>query len=228
MATHVLIVEDDVKIATLVARNLEAAGMECHVVHNGSEAMTVFDRVEPDVAVLDVMVPGVDGLQLTRTIRSKSDIPILLLTARSNEGDKVLGFEVGADDYVTKPFSTLELVARVRALMRRSSRSTQQEVLRRGELEIDPAQREVRKSGVAVELTTLEFDVLYFMASRPGRVYSREGLMEHVWGGERVVDDRSIDSLISRLRRKLEPNASKPIYIQTVWGAGYRFAKVES
>lgn len=228
MTTHVLILEDDTKIATLVAKNLEAAGMECHVAHDGRAALEMFERIKPDVAVLDVMVPGIDGLQITRTIRAVSDVPILLLTARSSEGDKVLGFEVGADDYVTKPFSTLELVARVRALVRRSSRSSQQDILRRGVLEIDPSQREVRRSGVPVELTSLEFDVLYFMASHPGRVYSREGLMEHVWGGERVVDDRSIDSLISRLRRKLETNPSKPEYIQTVWGAGYRFAKVES
>ncbi|MDH3214998.1 MAG: response regulator transcription factor [Candidatus Krumholzibacteria bacterium] len=228
MTANVLIVEDDRKIAALVTKNLEAAGFQCHVAHDGRAGLALFEQMQPDVAVLDVMVPGIDGLQLTRTIRRTSDIPILLLTARSSEGDKVLGFEIGADDYVTKPFSMLEVVARVRALLRRSSRTSQQQPLTHGDIAIDPDTRQVRRGDRTVELTTLEFDLLYFLASRAGRVYSREGLMEHVWGGERVVDDRSIDSLISRLRRKLEPNPSKPMYIQTVWGAGYRFAKVGS
>jgi DNA-binding response OmpR family regulator len=228
MAANVLIVEDDRKIAALVTKNLEAAGMRCHVAHDGRAGLEMFEQVQPDVAVLDVMLPGIDGLELTRTIRRKSNIPILLLTARSSEGDKVLGFEIGADDYVTKPFSTLEVVARVRALLRRSSTASQEDLLTCGEITIDPDTREVHRGSETVELTTLEFDLLYFLAARAGRVYSREGLMEHVWGGERVVDDRSIDSLISRLRRKLEPEPSKPVYIQTVWGAGYRFAKVEA
>jgi DNA-binding response OmpR family regulator len=227
MSASVLILEDDEKIAALVARNLEAAGMTCHVVHDGDAALAFFERATPDVAVLDIMVPGINGIELTRRIRAESDLPILLLTARGSETDKVLGLEVGADDYVTKPFSTLELVARVRALLRRTSRDTQTETVTHGELTIDPAQREVRRGGDVVELTTLEFDLLYFLATRPGRVFSREGLMEHVWGGERVVDDRSIDSLISRLRRKLERDPSRPRWIQTVWGAGYRFAKGE-
>jgi DNA-binding response OmpR family regulator len=225
MPATILILEDDEKIATLVAKNLEAAGMTCHVVHDGDAALELFERARPDVAVLDIMVPGINGIELTRRIRSVSDVPILLLTARGGEADKVLGLEVGADDYVTKPFSTLELVARVRALLRRTSRETQKELVEHGELVIDPAQREVRRGGDLIDLTTLEFDLIYFLATRPGRVFSREGLMEHVWGGERVVDDRSIDSLISRLRRKLERDPAKPRWVQTVWGAGYRFAK---
>lgn len=228
MVTQVLIVEDDPKIALLVSKNLEAAGMQCHIANDGRAGLALFEQLQPDVAVLDVMVPAIDGLELTRTIRRSSNIPILLLTARSTESDKVLGLEVGADDYVTKPFSTLELVARVRALLRRSSRTSQREKLTRGDLTIDPETREVCRGNESVELTTLEFDLLYFLASRPGRVYSREGLMEHVWGGERVVDDRSIDSLISRLRRKIEPDPSKPVFIQTVWGAGYRFQRAGS
>lgn len=225
MVPTVLILEDDHKIAALVEKNLSAAGMQCIVVHDGSAAWQILEKNPPDVAVLDLMVPGIDGMELTRRIRKTMNIPILILSARSSEGDKVLGFEIGADDFVTKPFSTLELVARVRALLRRSSRDNQQETLVLGGLIIDPDLRGVFKDEKSLGLTTLEFDLLFFMASRPGRVYSREGLMEFVWGGERVVDHRSIDSLISRLRRKIEPDPSDPIYIQTVWGAGYRFAR---
>jgi DNA-binding response OmpR family regulator len=148
-----------------------------------------------------------------------------MVTARSGESDKLLGLEIGADDYVTKPFSTAELVARVRALLRRSSGSVTERLLEMGALRIDPARRVVERDGIAVPLTTLEFDLLYFLASRPGRVYTREALMEQVWGTDRVVDDRSIDSLVSRLRRKLETDPADPRYIQTVWGAGYRFAE---
>jgi DNA-binding response OmpR family regulator len=173
--------------------------------------------------VLDLMLPGLDGLEVARRIRKDSDVPILMLTSRGTEGDRVLGFEVGADDYLLKPFSTLELVARVRALLRRSSGGVREETFQAGDLSIDPARREVRRSGVLVDLTTLEFDLIYFMARHAGRVYSRQALMDQVWGEDRMVDDRSIDSLVSRLRKKLENDPSKPAYIQTVWGAGYRF-----
>jgi DNA-binding response OmpR family regulator len=148
-----------------------------------------------------------------------------MVTARSSEGDKLLGLEIGADDYITKPFSTAELVARVRALLRRSSGTLRERPLEVGPLRIDPARRAVELAGQSVPLTTLEFDLLYFLASRPGRVFSREALMEHVWGSDRVVDDRSIDSLVSRLRRKLERDPAQPRFVQTVWGAGYRFTE---
>jgi DNA-binding response OmpR family regulator len=226
-APIVLVVEDDANIATLVAKNLEAAGMTCHVARDSDEARDLFERARPDAIVMDIMIPGIDGLGLTRMLRRSSDVPILLLTARSGESDKVLGLEVGADDYVTKPFSTLELVARVRALLRRTARTGQEKAITLGELIIDPAERVARRGDERIEVTTLEFDLLYFLAARPGRVFSREALMEHVWGGEHVVDERSIDSLISRLRRKIEPDPSRPMYIQTVWGAGYRFAHTE-
>jgi DNA-binding response OmpR family regulator len=158
-----------------------------------------------------------------RRLRRENDVPILIVTARSSESDKLLGLELGADDYITKPFSTAELVARVRALLRRSGGALTERVLELQGLRIDPGRRAVERAGQAVPLTTLEFDLLYFLASRPGRVFSREALMEHVWGSDRVVDDRSIDSLVSRVRRKLEADPSKPCYLQTVWGAGYRF-----
>jgi DNA-binding response OmpR family regulator len=229
MSGSILIVEDDPRIATLVSKNLEAAGYECHHARDGGSALAEFQKLKPSLIVLDIMLPVMDGLEVTRRIRKESDVPILMLTARTSEGDKVLGLEVGADDYLTKPFSTLELVARVRALLRRSSASVaEQRPLLRGDLSIDPARREVKRGETKIDVTTLEFDLLLFLASRPGRVFSREDLMTQVWGQDRIVDDRSIDSLVSRLRHKLETDPGKPRYIQTVWGAGYRFAEASS
>jgi DNA-binding response OmpR family regulator len=225
MPQHILVVEDDRRIADVVAKNLEAAGFACTLSHDGGLALADFERLRPDLVVLDLGLPGVDGLQITRRLRRDSEVPILILTARTSESDKLIGLEVGADDYLTKPFSTSELVARVRALLRRSTGALRDKVLELGALRIDPARRSVERDGEPVAITTLEFDLLYFLASRPGRVFSREALMEHVWGSDRLVDDRSIDSLVSRLRRKLEPDVSRPRFIQTVWGAGYRFAE---
>ena len=225
MVQRILVVEDDGHIADLIVKNLEAAGYECHQSPDGGRALADFARLRPALIVLDLALPGVDGLEVTRRIRRDNDVPILMVTARSTESDKLLGLELGADDYITKPFSTAELVARVRALLRRSSGTVSERVLELGELRIDPARRVVERDGRPVPLTTLEFDLLYFLASRPGRVFSREVLMEHVWGSDRVVDDRSIDSLMSRLRRKLELDPAKPRYLQTVWGAGYRFSE---
>jgi two-component system response regulator VicR len=225
MPPIVLVVEDDRKIADLVSKNLEAAGFECGQAHDGARALEEYARLSPSLIVLDIMIPSIDGLEVARRIRSESDVPILLLTARSSEGDKVLGFEIGADDYLTKPFSTRELVARVRALLRRTGAEAREKTMTVGDLKIDPSQMEVTRGGEPVDLTTLEFNVLHFLVSRPGRVFSREALMRHVWGDERFVDDRSVDSLISRLRRKIEPDPGNPKYIQTVWGAGYRFPK---
>ena len=178
--------------------------------------------------MLDLGLPGLDGLEVLRRLRRENDVPILIVTARTSESDKLLGLEIGADDYVTKPFSTAELVARVRALLRRSSGTVTERALEFGGLRIDPGKRTVERAGETVPLTTLEFDLLYVLATRPGRVFSREALMEHVWGSDRVVDDRSIDSLVSRVRRKLEADPSKPCYLQTVWGAGYRFTEPAS
>jgi DNA-binding response OmpR family regulator len=224
MQPTVLIVEDDERIAALVSKNLEAAGLHSHVVHRGDEALEQFTRLSPALVLLDILLPGTDGLELIRQIRRTSTVPIMMLTARSSEAEKVLGFELGADDYVTKPFSTRELIARARALLRRTA-SEGERTLERGELQIDVGRRAVAHAGEAVEITSLEFDLLYFLAQRPGRVFSRQALMDQVWGEGRVVDDRSIDSLISRLRRKLEPDPAKPRYVQTVWGAGYRFGE---
>jgi DNA-binding response OmpR family regulator len=227
MKPTILIVEDDRRIAALVAKNLEAAGYDCHLAHDGDAALAEIDRIQPAVIVLDLVLPGLGGLEITRRVRRDSDVPILMLTARSSEGDKVLGFEIGADDYLTKPFSTSELVARVKALLRRTSNAPRERELVVGALRIDPGRRDAERDGVRIVLTTLEFDLLWFLASRRGRVFSRDALMEQVWGGDRIVGDRSIDSLVSRLRRKLESDPEDPQYLQTVWGAGYRFADLE-
>ena len=228
MGQKILLVEDDARIADVVAKNLEAVGFECHQSPDGGRALADFVRLKPALVVLDLGLPGLDGLEVLRRLRRDSEVPILIVTARTSEGDKLLGLELGADDYITKPFSTAELVARVRALLRRSSGALTERVLEFEELHVDPGKRTVERAGESVPLTTLEFDLLYFLASRPGRVFSREALMEHVWGSDRVVDDRSIDSLVSRLRRKLETDPSKPRYLQTVWGAGYRFTEPAS
>ena len=227
MKPTILIVEDDRRIAALVAKNLEAAGYDCRLAHDGDTALTEIGRVKPAVIVLDLGLPGLGGLEITRRVRRDSDVPILMLTARSSEGDKVLGFEIGADDYLTKPFSTSELVARVKSLLRRTSNAPRERELVFGKLRIDPGRRDAERDGVRIVLTTLEFDLLWFLASRRGRVFSRDALMEQVWGGDRIVGDRSIDSLVSRLRRKIEADPEDPAYLQTVWGAGYRFADVE-
>ena len=222
---QILVVEDDGRIAELIVRNLEAAGYACHRSADGGHALADFARLKPGLVVLDLGLAGLDGLEVTRRIRKDSDVPILMVTARSSESDKVLGFEVGADDYITKPFSTAELIARVRALLRRSTGTVREQTLSLGDLTIDPVRRVVERNGTQVPLTTLEFDLLYFLASRPGRVFSREALLEHVWGSGRVVDDRSIDSLVSRVRRKVELDPANPRYVETVWGAGYRFTE---
>jgi len=225
MNPRILVVEDDARIADLVARNLTAAGYECHHAPDGGRALADVARLKPALIVLDLGLPGVDGLEVTRRLRRESDVPILMVTARTGEGDKLLGLELGADDYVTKPFSVGELVARVRALLRRSTGQLTERVLEIGGLRIDPGRRAVERDGAPLAITTLEFDLLYFMASRPGRVFSRDALLEHVWGTDRVVDERSIDSLVSRVRRKIERDAAQPHLLQTVWGAGYRFAE---
>jgi DNA-binding response OmpR family regulator len=227
VSQRIQVVEDDGRITDVIVKNLEAAGYACHVSTDGGHALADFARVKPDLLVLDLGLPGIDGLQIARRIRRESDVPILMLTARTGESDKLLGLEIGADDYITKPFSTAELVARVRALLRRSSGAVRERVLEIGRLRIDPARRRAERDGAEVPLTTLEFDLLHFLAARPGRVFSREALMSEVWGSDRVVDDRSIDSLVSRLRRKLEEDPARPRLVQTVWGAGYRFAEPE-
>jgi two-component system response regulator ResD len=222
-AATILLVEDDPRIAGVTRKNLEAAGFRCRLAVDGPSALRELESAPPDLVILDVMLPGLDGVEVTRRVRRTSRVPILMLTARDTEADKVLGLEVGADDYLTKPFSLRELIARVRALLRRSSPETGTPVLVRGSLTIDPGERVVIVAGQRLELTALEFDLLEFLARHPRRVFSREALMTQVWGEDRVVDARSIDSLISRLRKKLGAIPGGSNCVSTVWGAGYRF-----
>jgi two-component system, OmpR family, response regulator MtrA len=225
MAPRVLIVEDEARIAGLIAKNLEAAGLDCVIAPDGLQGLDLFRKGPFDLIVLDLMLPGIDGLDVCRRIRETSRVPILIVTARRGESDIVLGLEVGADDYIVKPFGVRELVARARALLRRGLATSEDAPVRVGGFTIDPARRRVEREGVEIDLTTLEFDLLYFVAARPGRVFSRDQLLEQVWGKDRWIDARSIDSLISRLRHKIEPDQARPRYLQTVWGAGYRFAE---
>lgn len=222
MNEKVVVVEDDPAIANLVIKSLRSAGFDCHHYDDGNQVEMAVEQHAPSLLVLDLGLPNLDGLEITRRVRMHSDVPILILTARGSESDKVLGFEIGADDYVTKPFSPREFLARCRALVRRHVGQATQKVIDSGPLKVDPTRRCAFLGEREIQLTALEFDVLHFLAARPGRVYSRDALIEHVWRDGRHVDSRTIDSLISRLRRKLEKE-TEGHFIQTVWGAGYRF-----
>ncbi|HSC26116.1 MAG TPA: response regulator transcription factor [Vicinamibacterales bacterium] len=233
---RVLVVEDEPHIRDLVALHLRLEGLNPVLIGDGTAALEL-TRAEPfDLIILDLMLPGLDGVTVCRAVRREplnADVPILMLTARREESDKVLGLESGADDYLAKPFGVRELVARVRALLRRPRASqiarmaagTGQAVSAAG-VTVDPARRHARLDGREVELTAHEFDLLYLLASNPGIVFSRESLVQRVWGDDTFVTARSVDTLVKRLRRKLEPDPEEPRYILTVWGAGYRFADV--
>ncbi len=225
MSARLLIVEDDRGIAELVAKHLQAAGYETATAESGPAALEAIAREAFELIVLDVGLPGLDGFAVARHVRQERRTPILMLTARTSEAEKVLGLELGADDYVTKPFSPIELVARVRAILRRAAPPAEPEALERGALRIDPSRREVTRDGLVVPTTTLEFELLAFLARQPGRVFSRDALIRHVWGPGRIVDGRAVDNLISRLRQKLEADPARPVILQTVWGAGYRFGE---
>lgn len=224
----ILLVEDDPRISGVTRKNLEVAGFRCLHAADGPAALREFEHSNPDLIVLDVMLPQLDGLEVTRRIRKTSRVPILMLTARDTEADKVLGLEVGADDYLTKPFSIAEMIARIRALLRRTTPDSGTLMLVRGGLTIDPNERVAVLTGQPMDLTALEFDLLEFLARHPRRVFTRESLMNQVWGEDRVVDTRSIDSLISRLRKKLGSIPGGANCISTVWGAGYRFVEPAS
>jgi DNA-binding response OmpR family regulator len=233
---RVLIVEDEPHIRDLVALHLRLEGLAIVAVGDGNDALR-HARSEPfDVIVLDLMLPGLDGVTVCRAIRrepANSDVPILMLTARREESDKVLGLESGADDYLTKPFGVRELVARVRALLRRPRASKltgaagpQAKAVSVHGVDVDPARRLARLDGREIELTAHEFDLLYLLASNPGIVFSREALVQRVWGGDTHVTDRSVDTLVKRVRRKIEDDRAEPRFILTVWGTGYKFADV--
>ena len=224
--TRVLIVEDDQTVAEVVARYLEREGFAVESVADGHEALARADAHLPDLVVLDIMLPGLDGLEVCRRLRSRAPIPVVMLTARGSEEDRVLGLDLGADDYVAKPFSPRELTARVKAVLRRAG-SSLDEVDRTGALEydglsIDLGAREARVRGDLVTLTAREFDLLAFLAGRPRQVFRRDELLERVWGYT-YGDTSTVTVHIRRLREKIEDDPSAPRHIATVWGVGYRF-----
>jgi len=228
--TDVLLVEDEPELRRLVLRELEAAGYRVRYAADGPTAVRLFAADPPDLVVLDWMLPGLDGLEVLRRLRQTSPVPVLMLTARAEEVDRVVGLEVGADDYLTKPFSMRELVARVRALLRRHARLAEMlaadrteasEALRLGPLTLDPAARLARLDGAPLDLTRTEFGLLHLLLRNQGRAFSRAYLHDTVWGEPAVEGDRSVDNAILRLRKKLGPLGEA---IETVWGVGYRLA----
>lgn len=226
-AKTILVVEDEASIAEVVSLYLKRAGYNVQIASDGKQAMTLFERWAPDFIILDIMLPEVDGLTLTRWLRARSDVPIILLTARREEADRIAGLEMGADDYVVKPFSPQELVSRVRAVMRRLGREQAETGNERSlsfeNLSIDPLSRGVQVKNEDVELTAKEFDMLYLLARHPRQVFTREQLLERVWGGSQYIDPGTVTVHIRRLREKIEEDASKPARLLTVWGVGYKF-----
>jgi DNA-binding response OmpR family regulator len=239
-APRVLVVEDEPNIRELVCLHLGLEGYSCEGAGDGQAALQRTERERFDLLVLDVMLPGLDGVSLCRAVRNgraNRHVPILMLTARGDETDKVVGLESGADDYLTKPFGVRELVARARALLRRPRRAAaaaqaeadvdggvdETPILIHG-IDIDPARRRVRVDGSDVELTDQEFRLLHLLATHAGIVFSREALLAKIWRGDTYVTERSVDTLVKRLRRRIETDPANPRFLLTVWGVGYKFA----
>ena len=226
MAT-VLVVDDEPIVREVVVRYLERDGHRTLEAGDGDHARELLERELPDLVVLDVMLPGMDGLSLCRWIRARSELPVILLTARGEEADRIVGLELGADDYVTKPFSPRELAARVRTVMRRSAPPAHSAArLRVAGLEIDADTREVTRDGRPMRLTAKEFDLLWFLASHPRHVFSRSQLMDRVWGYESALDTGTVTVHVRRLREKIETDPTRPRRIATIWGTGYRYDRV--
>src|SRR5437773_6873 len=220
----VLVVDDEPTIRNVVVQYLRREGYATLEAGDGETARELLEREWPSLVVLDLMLPGTDGLALCRWIRTHSSLPVIMLTARGEEADRIVGLELGADDYVTKPFSPRELAARVRTVLRRATPAERTvERLTFDGLEIEAATREVRKRDKLLQLTAKEFDLLWFLASHPRRVFSRDQLMDRVWGYEAALDTGTVTVHVRRLREKLEDDPSKPRYLETVWGVGYRF-----
>ncbi|QDR81516.1 response regulator transcription factor [Sporomusa termitida] len=221
----VLIVDDDTKLVELLQLYFEKDGFVVFTANDGLTALKTAREKEPDILVLDLMLPGMDGWDICRALRRDNEVPILMLTARAEESDRLVGLEIGADDYVTKPFSPKEVVARVKAILRRTKRTTvKTESVRLGDVVIDLKQYQVTKGGQTVELTPTEFKMLELLAANPGRVFSRLQIVEQAQGYSFEGYERTIDAHIKNLRRKIEDNPREPVYIQTVYGVGYRMA----
>ncbi|MDE3723411.1 response regulator transcription factor [Nocardiopsis sp. N85] len=224
MCAHVLVAEDDMNQAELIRRYLEHEGHTVRVVHNGRAVVEEHHRDRPDLIVMDVMMPVMSGLEACRVLRAESDVAVLLLTARSTEEDLLTGLDLGADDYVTKPYSPRELMARVRTLLRRSRASVgpEEQVLSAGPISVDPARHTVLVDGARVECTPVEFQLLRALATRPGRVLSRTQLLERIHGISGYITERTIDVHVKNLRRKIEPDPRRPAHLVTVYGVGYK------
>jgi DNA-binding response OmpR family regulator len=222
---RILVIEDDPTVGEVVTRYLLREGYEVQTASDGGAAVELVRRDPPDLMVLDLMLPGMDGFEVCRRVRSLAPVPIIMLTARGQEADRVMGLELGADDYVAKPFSPRELTARVKSVLRRAGgwlESAAPELLVSGPLELDVSGRQVRVGGAPVTLTVREFDLLAFLMGNPGRVFRREELLERVWGYT-YGDTSTVTVHVRRLREKVEQDPAAPKHIQTVWGVGYRF-----
>ena len=224
MSKKILVVDDELKIVRLVRAYLEGAGFRVVVAYDGQEALAVFRHERPDLVILDLMLPGMDGLDVCRAMRRRSDVPIIMLTARIEEADRLIGLELGADDYVVKPFSPREVVARVRAVLRRTEGLLRQpEVITTGDVTLDLPRRQARVGSRLLDLTAMEFDLLAALVRRPGQVFSRVQLLDLVQGEAFEGYERTIDAHVKNLRRKLGDDPRRPRYIETVRGLGYRF-----
>lgn len=221
----VLVVDDEPIVREVVATYLRRDGFVAIEVGDGLTARELIERQPPALVVLDVMLPGLDGLELCRWIRGRSALPVILLTARGEEADRIVGLDLGADDYVSKPFSPRELAARVRTVLRRAPADPPSQRLEVGRLALDGGTREATRDGAPIRLTLKEFDLLWFLASHPRLVFSRSHLMDRVWGHDADFDPSTVTVHVRRLREKVEDDPSHPVHIQTVWGMGYRFVE---
>lgn len=222
----ILVVDDERSISEVVSLYLTRAGYRVQIAHDGATALQMVATQKPDLIVLDLMLPEIDGLEITRRLRAEGETPIIIVTARRAETDRILGLEMGADDYVVKPFSPQELVSRVRAVLRRTHNATtlpSGRVLEFDDIRIDPGTRLVEIDGRELQLTAKEFDLLWFLASHPRQVFNRDQLLDQVWGETQYLDPSTVTVHVRRLREKIEPDSANPRHIHTVWGVGYKF-----
>ena len=228
MKQKILVVDDEISICDLLKISLEAEGYEVSAAHDGKDALRKIEAFRPDLLVLDIMLPEINGFEICKKVTSEKPIPVIMLTAKADLVDKVLGLELGADDYITKPFHTRELIARIKALFRRISADTKsgaQKTLSNGTLELFPDKRQVLLSGMELELSVKEYDLLHFLMNNTDQVFSREALLEKVWGYDFAGDTRTVDVHIQRLRKKIRDDFASNGYIQTVFGIGYRMKR---